>query len=406
MRVAIIGGGASGLVTAHLIDGIHDVTVFERDSVLGGNIRTLGGNVTADVPGGHVLDAGVIEFERKNFPTVRVLLERLGCGLRAVPACTTFWTRDGVHHLSPLAAKRTGTGWVEQLFHLPELWALRSEAWMFDHRAAESSPLTTLGDLMSQHDADRWMALLTTYAYSIPYERVGEVPAALAVPMLHAFRDVDQWYSVEGGVWDYLRRILERFSGRVYTDARVQAVHRGDQVQITLEDGQVLEFDKIVFATPPDQVLTMLADATDAERRRFGSWTPNHATVLIHHDRSLYDRRGVRTANEFDVFETNGGGGYNAWLNALCGVPTTEKRWYGLAFGLDDEISPDQVFHRQKHHTPNYNVAAFQWRDEVITTNGERHTWFAGAWLGDGLHEGAVRSAVKVARGLGIETDL
>ena len=29
--VAIIGGGSAGLVTAHLLDGVHEVTVFERE---------------------------------------------------------------------------------------------------------------------------------------------------------------------------------------------------------------------------------------------------------------------------------------------------------------------------------------------------------------------------------------
>ena len=74
---------------------------------------------------------------------------------------------------------------------------------------------------------------------------------------------------------------------------------------------------------------------------------------------------------------------------------------FGLAFGMDGEIDPDKVILRQEHHTPDYTVAAYRMRHEVIATNGELHTFHAGAWLGDGLHEGAVRSGLAVSRLLG-----
>ena len=47
MKIAIIGGGSAGLVTAHLLDGAHDVTIFEKAPILGGHVRTLNRNVVA-----------------------------------------------------------------------------------------------------------------------------------------------------------------------------------------------------------------------------------------------------------------------------------------------------------------------------------------------------------------------
>ncbi len=66
MRIAIVGGGASGLITAWLLDRAHEVTLFERAPVLGGHIRTLGRNAPrGDLPAGLWLDAGVVEFSRE-----------------------------------------------------------------------------------------------------------------------------------------------------------------------------------------------------------------------------------------------------------------------------------------------------------------------------------------------------
>ena len=96
----------------------------------------------------------------------------------------------------------------------------------------------------------------------------------------------------------------------------------------------------------------------------------------------------------------SGGGAYNAHLNRLCGAAGCGRE-YALSFGLEGEIDPETVVHRQRHLTPRYTVEAFQWRDEVVVDNGSHRTWHAGAWLGDGLTEGAITSGQRVAVGLG-----
>ena len=42
-------------------------------------------------------------------------------------------------------------------------------------------------------------------------------------------------------------------------------------------------------------------------------------------------------------------------------------------------------------------MAAVRDRPEIIVTNGNYHTYHVGAYLGDGLHEGAITSAIRVA---------
>ena len=96
MEIAIIGGGAAGIITASLLDQVHAVTVFERDSILGGHVRTLGGNVRcARLPHGVRLDAGVIEFDRRHFPRFHALMEELGVAVAAVPATSGLFLADG-----------------------------------------------------------------------------------------------------------------------------------------------------------------------------------------------------------------------------------------------------------------------------------------------------------------------
>jgi uncharacterized protein len=166
-------------------------------------------------------------------------------------------------------------------------------------------------------------------------------------------------------------------------------------VQVQLADGVTQLFDKVVFATPPDRVLALLADPTAAELKRFGAWQPNYATTIIHTDTSMYAQYGIKQLTEFDFFQTQGGWGYNAYLNQLCGINSPQR--FSLAFHLEDSIDARQIVHTQEHHTPGYTVESFRYRDEVVATNGEYHTYHVGAYLRDGLHEGAISSAITVA---------
>ena len=51
MHVVVIGGGGAGMATAHYLAQAHQVTVLERQPMLGGNIRTLNRNVeTKNLP--------------------------------------------------------------------------------------------------------------------------------------------------------------------------------------------------------------------------------------------------------------------------------------------------------------------------------------------------------------------
>jgi len=402
MKIAIIGGGSAGLVTAHLLDGIHDVTVFENAPILGGHVRTLNRNVSCDLESGLILDAGVIEFERHNFPTLLRLFDSLGCVTRPVLGTTTFWTHDGAHYLSPGSFKRSTEPLHKRLRQLIDTLSLNLQAMRFNQRTAlpeAALDAYTLGDLLTDSDMDRWAALLSTYGYSIPYERVRAMPAALTIPTLRAFERAEGWVSLEGGAWDYLGRIVDRFSGILHTNAHVQCVTRhAEGVTLRMKSGDALSFDRIVFAAPPDQTLALLGDPSETERRRFQGWRANRVHTLVHRDRGVYSRRGVEVMTEFDVIETAPGrGGYNCYLNELCGVPADDERAFGLAFGLDDWIDPEKVILRQDHHTPDYDAHCYPWRHEVSATNGDNHTYHAGAWLGDGLQEGAVASAVAVA---------
>ncbi len=109
-----------------------------------------------------------------------------------------------------------------------------------------------------------------------------------------------------------------------------------NSIKIHFYNGTYQEFERVVFATPPDQVLTLLSDATEIEIKRFSPWKKNLATNIAHTDSSLYEPYGIKEFSEFDFFQTSKSWGYNAYLNQLCSLKGCQK--YSLAFNLADGL--------------------------------------------------------------------
>ena len=80
------------------------------------------------------------------------------------------------------------------------------------------------------------------------------------------------------------------------------------------------------------------------------------------------------------------------------GLPESSPHQYHLACNLADRIDPAIVIQTQEHHVPLYATESLKYRQVVQATNGENHTYHAGTWMDNGLHEGAVNSAIAVAK--------
>lgn len=406
MRIAVIGGGAAGMATAHWLNKQgHHVTIFERQPILGGHIRTLNKNVKPSnfvcnkVLCHEILESGPLEFPTTfyNFVT---LMKELEVELVPVNIGSELFPKEGSPFLSEVAVEKNFTG-IKRLIEYLRFNAIHIRSaglWL----QAQFSDLEDFYDQPLSHylkddsTGSLWLKLLTMYSYSIPFELIDNVPAELAIPMLRDYLAV-KWLRVEGGVYTYIEKILDRFKGDVVLGAEIANISRSlDAIKLERSPGQIQEFDKVVFATPPDQVMALLADPTEAEIKRFSAWQANHITTTVHTDTSMYDIHGIRQPTEFDFFQTDTRWGYNSCLNQLCGISSPQHHF--LSFQLEELIAKDSIIHIQEHHTPLYSTESFQYRDEIVATNGENNTYHAGAYLGDGLHEGAITSALRVAQ--------
>ncbi len=210
------------------------------------------------------------------------------------------------------------------------------------------------------------------------------------------------WRTVTGGSRAYVDKLTAPYRDRVRTNSGVRSVRRtADGVEITDETGRQETFDQVIFATHSDQALACLADPSEDERAVLGAigYRPND--VYLHRDQRLMPRRKRAWAawNVIQGDDPNADLCVTYWMNALQALDPV----YPLFVTLNPPEPPaaELVYGRYTYDHPQYDQAAIAAQRRIPSIQGQRRTWFAGAWTGFGFHEDGLAAGLAVAEALG-----
>ena len=79
-NIAVVGSGVAGLTTAYFLSRYHQVTLYERNSYLGGHTNTI--EIPDGPDAGTPVDTGFIVMNHRNYPVLTRLFDRLHVPLR------------------------------------------------------------------------------------------------------------------------------------------------------------------------------------------------------------------------------------------------------------------------------------------------------------------------------------
>ena len=280
MKIAVIGAGISGLVTAHLLAGRHEITVFEVNAYPGGHTNTVRVD-TADAT--HWVDTGFIVFNDRNYPRFERLLERLG--VRHQTSDMSFGVSDGTGDFEYCSASPNGL--FAKRAHLTTPWFHRMIADLvrFNRDArqllAGDDAGPSLGHWLDERDYSRAFVelLLVPQAaavWSADPRQMWSFPARFLVEFFDnhgmlGFRGRPRWRTVEGGSHRYVQALTAPWRDRLRLGTPVQAVtRRVDHVEVKPHGGDAERFDEVVLAAHSDQALALLTDASDREHELLG----------------------------------------------------------------------------------------------------------------------------------------
>ncbi|MCK7593853.1 NAD(P)/FAD-dependent oxidoreductase [Pseudomarimonas salicorniae] len=411
MRIAVVGSGISGLASAWLLSKQHQVTLFEADSRLGGHTHTHDISLPS---GNYRVDTGFIVCNPQNYPLLFALFEELGVATR--PTTMSFSLRSDRSGLEYIASDLRGMFLQRRRLLSPRHWRLLRDILRFYRQAPALLDLSgdgpDLGDWLqangySEGFRDEHLVPMASALWSSPSDQVMKFPAKYLVAFManHHMLQVDdrpQWRVVSGGSSSYVAAMQARWQVDVRCATPVRGVHR-DERGVTLRTDQGSEdFDALVLACHSDQALALLEDPSEAERSVLGAigYQPNE--TVLHTDPSQLprDARAWAAWNALIPASHEDACTVSYCMNHLQSIDAPEP--LVVTLNRSHAIDPDKVLARMQYAHPVYtreSVAAQRRRDEI---SGQRNTWYAGAYWGWGFHEDGMRSAVEVARALGI----
>lgn len=424
-RIAVIGAGISGLAAAHALRDTAHITLFEASDYFGGHAHTA----TIELPRSHTdpmriahgVDTGFLVYNDRTYPELIRLLAELGVESALSEMSFSVQARrdDGRplewsgNNLGTVFAQRRNLLDARFLGMLRDLLRFNRLTTRIAQAGTEGELAQPLGEFLDAHRfgtafRDWYFLPMMACIWSCPTAQMLAFPVATMIRFCHnhgliQIANRPQWRTVRGGSRHYVDRIVAGLGDtRLRTPVR-HVTRTPDGVQVTTDEAGTEHFDHVVLATHADQSLALLGDASPAETAVLGAirYQPNHA--VLHTDVAVLPQRpSVWAAWNYERTTTDDGESGGVCLHYLLNKlqPLPWQQPVIVSLNPVREIARSQVMAEYDYAHPVLDLGAIRAQAEVPSLQGQRHTWFAGAWMGYGFHEDGLKAGLAAAQGL------
>ncbi len=425
MKIAIIGGGISGLTAARLLHEKHDITLYESTDQLGGHTAT----VKCEVDGqAHWVDTGFIVFNDRTYPNFNRLIDSLGVRWRLTNMGFSVTTRHADCQTQSSTSKKpeffeySGSG-LNGLFAdrgnllNPKFLGMLIDIVRFGKQAKHDYDNQAIRPEMSLQDyldvggygetfRSFYILPMASAIWSSPVAKIREFNALFFIRFfinhgLLETRGRPKWRTIVGGSRNYIKPLSQPFQSKIRMSSPVLSIKRELGKVSVLSNQDRVNYDHVVLACHSDQALNLIQDATIQEKDILRAIPYRDNQIVLHTDTKMMpvQKRAWAswnylldgTENQQPVLTYN--------MNLLQGIRST--RALCVTVNGSRHIDERQILAHYRYAHPQFGKDSMQAQRKLAKTNGTQNTWFCGAWCGNGFHEDGVVSAMKVSQALG-----
>ncbi len=411
-KIAVIGGGISGLSAAWHLSKYKEVTLYEKNSHFGGHAHTVTLKDTnkLDVS----LDVGFMVFNEANYPNLIKFFDLLGVNKHQ--SDMSFSMSDEILNYEYSGSGLSGYfGQRSNLIskqHWQQLFAIikfYSNAKKSIRRYAKS---TSLRDFLMYENYPTFfihnhIIPMCSAIWSCDPKNMLEYPAHDFVNFfinhgLFKLSNRPVWSSVDGGSKKYVEAIIKSsvFQKKMKSDIKkIEKV--GNGFRITNDDDESLEFDKIVLANQAQESKKLIERCDKQLAKLLDNFKYQQNIGYLHSDPSQMPRniklwsswnytRKIKT-NSMKLSMTY-------WLNSIQKL-NTETNFF-LTLNPEKKIS-DREMHKEIIFThPIFNLNNKEIKKQILARQGQNNIWVCGSFLGYGFHEDGIQSGLLVAENI------
>ena len=411
-RIAVIGGGVSGLGAAFALKDVADVVLLEKRGRLGGHACTQ----QVDYDGENIdVDIGFIVCNDLNYPNFIALMNHLNVDLIDSDMSFSVSTPGGFEWASD---PRGLFAWKRNAAN-PKFWRLLQEIFRFN-KAGRADALSgrsldmSLGDYLdklklSASFKENYLQPMGAAIWSTPEKDVLDYPASSFIHFFQNHRlmhlDRPTWRTVKGGSQCYVEKLTDELHDvDIRLNSPVSKVEKTElgKVILLLENGRQEIFDHVILAGHSDQSRDVLSTGFERQKAALQQirYAPNK--LYLHRDPSFMPKRRSAWAS-WNVLRHQGEDVcVTYWMNRLQDISSDTPLFVTLNPSVPPK--PELVFHETIFDHPQFDAPALAARVNIERLQGVDDLWFAGAWLGDGFHEAGLKSGLAAGLALGGRT--
>lgn len=407
MKIAIVGGGISGLTTAYLLSREHEVILYESNDYIGGHTNT----VTIEMNGSPVpVDTGFIVYNEQNYPNFSHILSDLNVSTQ--PTSMSF----SVKLIEP-DLEYNGSSF-KQLFGQkknllrPRFYQMLWDILRFNRQTPglleSNSYDITLGEHaiecgFSQDFIHHYLVPMGAAIWSSSPSAILEMPAYFFIRFFknHGMlnlNDRPQWRTITGGSCQYVNKMIASFAKNIRLGHKVSSVERlNDRVTV---DGD--SYDHVVFACHSDQAIEALSDPSVYEKDILSKISYQKNEIIMHTDTSIMPAREDLWAAWNYHSQGNDDSPVAMTYNMNILQDLDIKETICITLNSLNLINPDLILGRHIYSHPQFTTESMKAQERWMEISGGNRTHFCGAYWGNGFHEDGVNSALRIANFFGI----